>query len=199
VATLEQADPYASTLCAGWDVRRLLAHLVVREQEPLTSLQDARTKAAPGEEPGLSRLVGSTATPDGYRELVSRFAAGPPAWSPMSWAGEQVNLMEYVIHHEDIRRAGPDPAEPRTLPTGHQDAIWKQLGLVSRASFRKAPAGVALATPAGAVQVAKKGRSGVTLVGEPAELAFYISGRRDAARVEVTGPDASVAGFLTSL
>jgi uncharacterized protein (TIGR03085 family) len=107
----------------------------------------------------------------------------------MSWASEQLNLLEYVIHHEDVRRGGHDPLEPRDLPRAEQDEVWKQLGLFALA-LRKAPVGVRLATPVGQTRVAKDG-DGVTLTGEPVELALWISGRRDPARVAVTGaPDA---------
>ena len=196
VVTLQHADPTAATLCEGWDVQRLLAHLVVREQEPLTSIKDARAKQPPGQEPGLSRLVDEAATPEGYQALVTRFVTGPPAWSPMSWAAEQINQLEYVVHHEDIRRAVPESVEPRNLPSGQQDAHWKQLRLMARLSLRQAPTGVILARPNGSTQVIKQGEPAVILTGEPAELALYVTGRRDCARVEVTGPDSAVAGFI---
>ncbi|MGI8457173.1 MAG: TIGR03085 family metal-binding protein [Propionibacteriaceae bacterium] len=196
VATLRQTDPHADTLCDGWDVRRLLAHLIVREQEPATAVKDALSRKPPGAEPGLGRLAATTATSQGYQALVSRFAAGPPAWSPMSWAGEQLNLIEYVIHHEDIRRAGPDPVEPRPLPEAETDAIWRSVGLFGRLAMRRSPVGVVLTTPAGAAHVVKKGRAGVSLVGDPVELALYLQGRRECARVEVTGLPETVSRFV---
>lgn len=197
VETLHDTDPTADTLCAGWDVRRLLAHLVVRDQQLVAAIRDARAKEPPGQESELSRLVEPTSTAQGYRALVERFAAGPPRWSPMSWAGEQVNLMEYVIHHEDIRRAAPGGGEPRTLAPAMQEAIWRSVGFISRLVYRKAPVPVSLATPDGNVSVAKKGAGGVTVTGEPVELALYASGRRDQARVEVTGPGESVQPFVS--
>jgi uncharacterized protein (TIGR03085 family) len=194
VATLRDADPDADTLCTDWTTRRLLAHLVQREQNQLAQISDVVARKPPGEEPRLTRLVRAAATPTGYQDLVSRFEAGPACWTPMSWAAEQLNLYEYVIHHEDIRRGGSAPAEPRTLPDGQEAALWKQLRQLSRFTYRRAPVGVALATPAGLRQVAKKG-DGVTLTGEPVELALYGSGRRDAAQVEVTGSPEAVALF----
>ena len=50
-------NPDAPTLCEGWDVRRLLAHLVQREQGPVAGLKDAVARKPPGQEPGLSRLT----------------------------------------------------------------------------------------------------------------------------------------------
>lgn len=195
--TLRVADPHAATLCAGWDVRRLLAHLVVRESEPLTAIKDVVARKPPGAEPGLTRLVEAASTPSAYQALVSRFAAGPSRWSPRNWVDQQFNLVEYIIHHEDIRRAGPGAIEPRALPADVHGAAWKSLGLLAWLNLRKSPVGVTLAAPTGAAQVAKKGSTGVTLTGDPVELALYLSGRRDQARVRLTGPDAPVKQFVT--
>jgi uncharacterized protein (TIGR03085 family) len=189
VQTLRSANPDASTLCDGWDVRRLVAHLVQREQDPVSGLKDAVARKPPGQEPGLGRLADRARSPWGYARLIDRFAAGAPAWSPMSWAADKINFVEYVIHHEDVRRGGTGPLGPRDLPREEQDAVWKQLGLFAL-SLRKSPVGVRLATPTGQTRVAKAG-DGVTLTGEPVELALWISGRRAPARVAVTGsPDA---------
>lgn len=190
VQTLRGADPDASTLCKGWDVRRLVAHLVQREQGPVATITDAVARKPPGQEPGLSRLTAGARSPQGYASLVDRFAAGAPRWSPMSWASEKINFVEYVIHHEDVRRGGPVPAEPRDLPPAEQDAVWQQLGLFAKLGLRSSPVGVRLATPTGKTRIAKAG-DGVTLTGEPVELALWVSGRRGPAQVAVTGsPDA---------
>ncbi len=194
VATLRQADPDADTLDTGWDVRRLLAHLVQREQGPVAMVTDALARKPPGEEPGLSRLCVGATSPSGYAELVSRFEAGPPRWSPMSWAGEQINLIEYVVHHEDIRRGGGHPALPRTLDPDQEATIWRQVGVFARLGLRAAPDGVTLATPDGRRQTPKKG-DGVVLTGHPSELALFVSGRHDAARVDVTGPESALDRF----
>ena len=189
VATLRAADPDAPTVDEGWDVRRLVAHLVQREHELAATLGDVVARRPPGEEPGLTRLTSRARSPRGYAALVDRFAAGAPVWSPFSWAAEQTNLLEYVIHHEDVRRAGPAPAEPRVLPAAQQDAVWRQVGLFAL-SLRSAPVGVQLARPDGPVRLARK-RPTVTVTGDPVELALWTSGRRTVARVELDGePDA---------
>ena len=41
----------------------------------------------------------------------------------------------------------------------------------------------------------KKGRTPVEITGEPTELALFLSGRRSAAKVEVTGSPEAVAEF----
>jgi uncharacterized protein (TIGR03085 family) len=195
VETLRRADPEADTLCAGWNTRRLLAHLVQREQDPRGGLGDALLRAEPGQEKYLGRLAAGAATPEGYAALVDRFVAGPPRWSPMSWASEQLNLLEYVIHHEDVRRGGATSPGPRVLPEQERQRIWQQLPLMTRLRYRSAPVGVVLAHLGGARAAVRSGAPAVTLTGEPVELALYTSGRRAAAHVQVSGPPEAVARF----
>ena len=71
----------------------------------------------------------------------------------MNWAAETLNFTEYVIHHEDLRRGGETPAEPRLLPEKEQSSIWKRLRSITRFVYRRSPVGVALATPDGDVQM----------------------------------------------
>lgn len=194
VATFRAADPDAPTLCDGWNVRRLLAHLTQRDQGPIASIIDAFSRRPPGQEPGLNKLTSKAATQEGYDALIDRFSRGAPRWSPMSWAAEKINFVEYLIHHEDIRRAGAEPARPRDLPPAEQEAVWQQVGTLAKLGLRKSPVGVRLATPQGQSRDLKSG-DGVTLTGEPVELALFVSGRRDAAQVEVTGPSEAVDAF----
>lgn len=216
VDTLRRADPDAPTLCAGWSTRRLLAHLVQREQDLTGTVGDGIGHAEPGHEKYLGRLADGAGTPEGYAALVDRFVAGPPRWSPFRWAADQVNLLEYVIHHEDVRRgatgapggSGSTVPEPRTLPPAQDRAVWRQLPLVSRLRYRRSPVPVALALPSGAQTTVAKGPkpaagstpatpAPVVLTGSPTELALYTSGRRAAAHVQVSGPPASVEAFQT--
>lgn len=194
VSTLRAANPDAATLCDGWDVRRLLAHLVQRDQEPVAALKDAVARKPAGQEPGLTRLTERARSPYGYARLVDRFAAGAPAWSPMSWAADKVSFLEYVIHHEDVRRGGTHPLEPRALPEDQQDEVWRQLGVFARLGLRRSPVGVRLTSAGGQSREVKAGE-GVTVTGEPVELALWVSGRRDAAQVAVTGSPDAVGTF----
>lgn len=191
VETFRGTDPEAPTLCEGWNVRRLLAHLTQREQSPTARILDSIARKPPGQEPRLNKLTTQAATRPGYDALIEQFIRGPRSWSPMSWAADRFNLVEYLIHHEDIRRAGTQPAEPRNLPDAEQDAVWQQLGLLARLGLRKSPVGVRLATPQGQSRVGKAG-DGVTLTGEPLELALWLSGRRRPAQVTVTGPPEAI-------
>lgn len=194
VETFRATDPDAPTLCEGWNVRRLLAHLTQREQSPMGRILDSAARKPPGQEPRLNKLTTQATTRPGYDALIEQFIQGPRRWSPMSWAGDRFNLVEYLIHHEDIRRAGTQPAKPRQLPEAEQDAVWQQLGLLAKLGLRKSPGGVRLATPQAKSRVVKAG-VGVTLTGDPLELALWLSGRRRPARVAVTGPPEAIDAF----
>lgn len=194
IATLRATEPDAPTLCQGWDVRHLLGHLVQREHDLIGTVGDAVTKPEPSQEKHLGKLAAAAGSTEGYKALVSRFAAGPPRWSPMSWAGEQVNLLEYVIHHEDVRR-GAGPVEPRALSIEQSAAVWKRLPIFARLAYWSCPVGVVLERTGGAGRQVRKGAESVTLTGEPIELALYVSGRRGAARVQVGGAPAAVERF----
>ena len=194
VATLRATAPDAPTPCQGWDARRLLGHLVQREHDVVGSVRDIAGRSRPGQEKHLGRLAEAAGTPEGYAALVDRFAGGPPKWSPMSWAGENINLLEYVIHHEDVRR-GAGPVEPRDLSIGENAAIWKRVPLFARLSCRSCPVGVTLQRREGASTVVKKDEDPVTLTGEPVELALHVSGRRGAAQVQVSGSPEAVERY----
>lgn len=195
VATFSETDPEQPTLCEGWTVRHLLAHVVQRERRPLARVVDQISRARPGHEKQLGKLVEHARTPEGYGSLLARFAEGPPLWSPMSWADEAVNLLEYVIHHEDVRRGGASPLEPRQLPDKEQQAIWQRLRVLSRLIYRRSPVGVTLALPRGARRLVHQGQDGVVLTADPVELLLYSSGRRSAAHVELTGTPEAVRQF----
>ncbi|ALE07206.1 hypothetical protein AL755_19845 [Arthrobacter sp. ERGS1:01] len=194
VATFNATDPEAPTLCEGWNARRLLGHLVQREHTPFARLKDETAKAPPGQEKHLGQLVATAVTPEGYKALVARFAAGTGPLNPMTWFGDAVQLLEYVIHHEDLRR-GAGPVEPRELPAAQLDALWKRMPLMARLSYRSSPVGVSLAWPGKESAVVRKGVDGVVIAGSPVELALYLGGRRAAAAVDITGKPEAVASF----
>jgi uncharacterized protein (TIGR03085 family) len=178
-----ELGPDAPTCCEGWTTAHLAAHLVVRERRP---------DALPGygfESVGLPALAAwshrledraRTATP--YPEQVALFRAGPPPWSLMALPGGRgLNTVEFVIHHEDVRRAQPGWA-PRVLPTETQDELWAAVFLFGRRAAGR-PGGLILRR-SDVPGVEKKFGEGKTVVeGEPLELLLWASGRRDVARV----------------
>jgi uncharacterized protein (TIGR03085 family) len=181
---LDDLGPDAATLCGGWETYDLAAHLAVRDRNYL---------AAPGYL--LSSLADHTAkiereyrTAHSYPECVQVVRGGPPAWGPvgMPVVRESVNLLEYLIHHEDVRRAQPG-WQPRAVAPVFADAVWSRLRVVGRMLFRKAPVGVRMKLPAGEPTRVRTGTPEVTVVGDPIELALFAYNRRDVARVEFEG------------
>src|SRR4051812_33898145 len=103
-STLDAVGPDAPTLDEGWATRDLAAHLVLRETRLDASLGIVVAPLA-GWTGRVQRGIAQTPWP----ELVARLRTGPPRWSPYSVGGvdERVNLVEFVVHHEDVRRAQP--------------------------------------------------------------------------------------------
>ncbi|GAB2921564.1 TIGR03085 family metal-binding protein [Rhodococcus aerolatus] len=184
---LDEVGPDAPTLCGEWDARQLAAHLVLRER---------RLDAAPGILLGpLSGYTGKVqrgiAAQD-WRTLVGQVRGGPPVWSPFKVLDRFASSHEFLVHHEDVRRARPG-WEPRALPASTQDEAWRLVKGVARLGYRASPVGVALRRAgSGATMTPRSGPRTVTLVGEPVELLLHAFGR-DAVRVDMQGDDADVA------
>jgi uncharacterized protein (TIGR03085 family) len=101
-----------------------------------------------------------------------------------------MNLHEFFVHHEDVRRAngqGPRPPSPE-----RDDALWRLLGTGGRLLARRVPVGLEVARPDGPVRRVHRGSPVVRITGEPGELLLYLFDRRAAADVTLTGPDEAV-------
>ncbi|HZG03008.1 MAG TPA: TIGR03085 family metal-binding protein [Streptomyces sp.] len=187
---LESAGPEAPTLCEGWRTRDLAAHVVVRER---------RADAAGGLlvkalQPRLARVQAEFAARP-YEELIQLIRTGPPRLSPftLKQVDEAANIVEFFLHGEDVRRAQPDWT-PREIDPVFAGALWRQLELTAARLYgRRSPVGMVLRRSNGQVVVARRGTPVVTVTGEPSELLVFVSGRQDAARVEVEGDEEAVA------
>jgi uncharacterized protein (TIGR03085 family) len=177
--------PDAPTLCEGWTTLDLAAHLVVREHDPRSGF------AILGGErfAKLEQSLMDNARSQGYERLVDRLRAGPPLvpWR-LPVLRQFLNLTEWFVHHEDVRRPAGMP--PRSDRPDLDSTLWTMLRRGSRLMLRKVRgAGVALEAP-GFGEVAARGPGpSVRLTGGPQELTLYLSGRRSAALVEITGPE----------
>lgn len=191
LSTLRATPPQAPTVCEGWEARHLVAHLYLRRHRPWRTFQQ-------GEGSEFARLADEAAEPSRYAELIEQFATPPATLSPMSLQdgplGNLTNHLEYVVHHEDVRR-GSGPVEPFPRSPEQNDAIFDALGGVSRMGLAKAPVGVVLVVPGGRRKVVRKAADSVAVVGAPVELALVVSGRRRVADVEVIGSDEAIEAF----
>ena len=190
---LDELGPSAPTLCEGWDTRALATHLLVRDRDPKAWAGIAVPKLHDLADRAMDSQAGKP-----YDEIVAEVRRGAPKWSPLGLPGAKdvVNLLEFVLHHEDVRRAQPGWG-PRAVPASLADSVWKAVRFGSRAALRKAPDGVVLRRAGTSSSVtAKKGELTVTVVGDPVELALFTSGRQRAARVDLSGDDAAVSRLL---
>ena len=189
---LDEIGPDEPTLCEGWTTRDLLAHLLVRERRPdaavgivvpLLAKHTIQVMASVGDNP--------------YHDIVELFRGGPPIWSPFAVPvlGDRANLVEFFIHHEDIRRAQPS-WEARVDDVARDDALWKVLKLMARVMYRKSPVGVTLRSAGRPDLVVKKGDPGVIVVGLPGEIVLHAYGRPlDKVRLVVQGEPNDIEAF----
>ncbi len=188
---LDELGPDAPTLCEGWTTRDLAAHLVVREGRP-----DAGLGLVIPPMSGWTRHVQDRAATGDYSALVDKVRTGPPMLSAFSLPGVDANAngFEFLVHHEDVRRAQPD-WQPRKLPAEAEDGVWRRLTKAGKVVFRRSPTGVTLLRPGGQTTVARGGEPMVTVVGDPVELVLEGFGRSEHADVEILGDDAAIAAF----
>ena len=188
---LDKLGPDAPTLCDDWTTRDLAAHLTVRERRPDTLPGVAINALA-----GYTKSVQDSYAEGDYSGLVDRVRTGPGRLSLFSLPGvdKLANTTEYVVHHEDVRRAQPG-WRPRELPRKVQDTIWKALAARAPLSYRGLGHSVELRRtdrPEVPPLVASSGGSPATISGEPLELLLYSFGRREHANVTVTGDTSAV-------
>lgn len=183
-----EVGPDAPTLCGEWTAFDLAAHLSIRERNPLSA-------------PGI--LVGGPfeAFTDrlmrkeqrrGFSAVVERVRVPPPGPLSIPAVRAAMSLVEYTVHHEDVRR--PHGLGPRTDRDDLQTEVWGKVRQLSGLIVRKARIGdvsLQLQT-SGAVDAshrAGKGERVVHVAGPPVELLLFLYGRQAIADVEVTGTD----------
>lgn len=183
------AGPDAPTLCEGWTAYDLVAHLVVREHNPVASVGIVAPPLASLHDRAISRAKARSS----FESLVERFRSGPPVtWKPID---NLFNGQELFIHHEDLRRgAGDTTPRPEAEIADIEEQLWRLLDRAKRFAVRGIEGvGVDLTRPDGTTITARKGEPTVALVGRPGEIVLYLAGRKSAAHVELRGDPAAVA------
>jgi uncharacterized protein (TIGR03085 family) len=194
-AAAEELGAHAPTLCDPWDVAALAAHVVLRESRPDVAGGIMIPALAGRLERAQEELAGTD-----FGELVEKVRTGPPVWSPtrLSKVDDAVNLVEFYIHTEDIRRASGQP--PRTLDPKVERGLGRALKRMGTLMFRKSPVGVTLEptgrTPYSVHAATDLGE--VHVAGPVGELLLVAYGRIRVAQVEVTGPDDAIAALGTA-
>jgi uncharacterized protein (TIGR03085 family) len=186
---LDELGPEAPTLLQPWTTRDLAAHLVLREHDLLAGpglvLPGAWSRFAERRRRAVARKD--------FSALVATIRSGPPAgFFRIGWVRRIPNLNEYFVHHEDVRRA--NGRGPRTNGHALDEALWSNVGRATWFLARRLRgAGLELQWAGTARTVrARRGEPAARIAGPPGELLLYLFGRRDAAHVEVSGPEAAV-------
>lgn len=193
----DELGPDAPTLCEGWTTHDLAAHLVTRDTRP-----DAIPGLLlPGRPRRLTeRLEAATRREVPYGELVRRIRGGPPL-GPVGVPGmrELVNVHEYFVHHEDVRRA--NGGLPRPLDERRERALWRRLRALAPLLLRRVDGlGVQLEREGDGVITGLGGSPVVRVRGTASELFLYLFNRKAVADVELSGDaDAAVTLVETRL
>ena len=218
--TLEEACPDAPTLCAGWTALYLAAHLVLREHRLDASAGIPGGPLAGHTARVQERLASQKSFPELVDTIRSGPPRLSPWAIPA--LDERANTVEFFVHNEDVRRAAPD-WKPREISAGLSDALWARLrvarltmrkvplgiefarsndAVASGAGVASAGAASAGAGNAGAGNAAgtpefrmtvRRGTPVVTVIGPPAELTLWATGRTAAANVRLDGTEAATA------
>lgn len=183
----------APTLCAGWDAKDLVAHLVAREHRPLAGIGIAVPALS-----GLAEREMAKVARQDFAALVERVRS--PGLTPYALppVDRLANTLEYFVHHEDLRRAQPD-WEPRVLDPRDQARLWSQIRLAGRGLARRA--GVPLQirrSDTGETAVLRSGHEPVVVTGLPSEIVLLLFGRDRVRGLEFEGPGDRVARLRRS-
>lgn len=177
--------PDAPTLCEGWTSSDLLAHLVVRERNPVAAAGNVVPRLA-----GVNRRAMDREQARGYEVLVERYRTPAAFLRALPPVDEAMNAFELLVHHEDLRRGG-DAWEPRELSAADLDLIWARLAKVVGIFGRRLPVPTVLQrVDTGATIVAKKGPDPVIVTAPVVELVLFLFGRSAVRDVSYDGaPD----------
>ncbi len=179
---LLQVGPEAPTMCEGWMTYDLVAHLWTRETEPAAMLG-----AMGGPFAGLADARRERAKQQhAYEELVELVRSGPRPGSPLRRFDQSANTLEFLVHHEDVRRGADLSVPAREMSYQDDQDIVGRLGVPAQLRLgRRGVQTVLVDQESGHVVRVGQGAV-VTVTGPPTELALYVFGRR--AHVDVHGP-----------
>lgn len=189
----EQVGPDRPTLCEGWQTRDLLAHLLVRERDPIGAVGNQVTPLR-----GFTERAHAAYGKRPWAEQVELYRSGPPAWNPTGWGpiNDLANAGEMFIHHEDVRRGAPGWRRREFDARDTAELVRSIKSGLTRLAVRRARCGIEVRMPGAEPVVLRKGDPTVTLIGEPGEIVLWLSGR-DAVEIEFDGDPAAVGGVRT--
>ena len=191
----------APTLCEGWTVEDLVAHLVSRERNPLAAVGIVVPPMHGLHDSDMRRVIAR-----GHDDMIEKLESMPLVHRHLS-----ANVNEFWIHNEDLARGGLHLVRP--APSGElAAALWHNLRGVARLNLRSVrhPGVIALVdtTTGEAFAYRVGGRmlpstahpddAGVVLRGAPGELMLAIYGRTAAAEVRIEASDPALEAALAA-
>lgn len=176
------------TMCAGWSVKDLVVHLLVRERKPWSALAPVV--------PALERTTARTSALLAARDLASLVTQLRAVPLPLAVVDPLLNGLEMFVHHEDVRRAQPSWA-PRPLADDDQRQLWRAASLLGRLQGRRA--GVPLVIESGSRRaVLRRGPDPVVVSGPVSEVVLFLAGRSAVTDLSFDGPDKAVASVRST-
>src|SRR3954447_16597401 len=188
---LDDLGPGAPTLCEGWTTADMAAHLVVRERDPRSGPGILLGERFPKLEAYTTKLM-ERVKAKGYGAAVDKVRTGPP-FGPFKIPGLRtlINLQEYVVHFEDVRRA--NGLGPRTDRPDLDEQLWATLQRGAKLQLRRVKhVGVRLQWGEQSF-AARDGEPAATMAGGPVDLLLFLFGRTAAAQVDISGEEGAVA------
>lgn len=180
--------PDVPTLCEGWAARDLVSHLLVRERQPISSLGNVVPPLS-----GLTERAMEKRNARPFEEEVEQLRSPSPPLRAVPGLDAVMNTFEFVVHHEDLRRAQPGWA-PRELPERDTDQLWSLLRRAGAFLGRQLPVPtVVRRADTGDTAVLRKGDDPVTVTGPVVELVLFLFGRSAVRDLSFEGLDEGVA------
>lgn len=188
-----ELGPGAPTLCAGWDARELVVHLLVRERRPWAVVGSFVPPLS-----GVTERESARLRERSFPDLVARLRDPGGSVFAVRPLDAMVNAVEHVVHHEDLRRAQPG-WEPRELPSADLDLLWARLRTGGGMLVRGAGVPVVLRREDdGRTATLRRGNDPVVVSGPVVELLMFAFGRDEVRDLTFEGPSERVTGLRTA-
>ncbi len=188
-ARFDSLGPDAPTLCGDWVTADLAAHLVARERNPISG--PGIVVGGPFER--FTDWAMRREARRGYEAVVDRIRTGPPLvpWG-LPVLRSLLNLNEYFVHHEDVRRANGEL--PRTDRPELEDALRPAVARMAALQLWRAHVDVDLIDETGR-SLARRGSAPPRIIGRPGELLLWLNGRGSVADLAFEGTEGEVTAL----